>query len=104
MIIEGDREMNTLNSVLIESETNKINVEKKTRKARVQQRYGSGINHFLSQDPSFKPTVGMGATLLMWSDRVAYTVVEISKNWKQLKAIKDISHRVDNRCERGSQE
>ena len=38
---------------------------------------GSIVNRVYSGPASFEPEVGMGATVLMWSDRHAATVVEV---------------------------
>jgi hypothetical protein len=44
------------------------------------------------------PTVGMGATLVMWSDRHAYTVVEVLSP-KKIVVQQDIAERIDkNGC------
>ncbi len=46
-------------------------------------RSGSYFNTLLSAGPAFvAPAVGMGATRLMWSDRVAGTIVEIYTDMK----------------------
>jgi hypothetical protein len=44
---------------------------------------GSVMNHLMSAGSGLEPEVGMGATLLHWTDRAAATVVEI---WKEGKA------------------
>lgn len=38
---------------------------------------GSLMNHLMSTSPSPLPVVGMGATVLQWSDRQACTVVQV---------------------------
>jgi len=42
-----------------------------------------------------KPEVGMGCTMLGWSDRYAYTITRISKSGKTFWAKRDLSVRVD---------
>lgn len=44
--------------------------------------YGSLINMISGSDPNLVPEVGMGATVLMWTDRRAATVIEVSKSGK----------------------
>ena len=51
-----------------------------------------------------KPEVGMGATELMFSDRHACTIVEVSKSGKQLWVIQDKATRTDNNGMSESQE
>lgn len=40
---------------------------------------GSLINHVLSYDTQEAPEVGMGATILKWTDRQACTIIKVSK-------------------------
>ena len=52
-------------------------------------KYGSMMNLLASRSPNPTPEVGMGATMLMWSDREAGTVVEVKGKrlvWRQDKA------------------
>jgi hypothetical protein len=42
-------------------------------------RYGSVVNMVTDSYRSPEPEVGMGATILMWSDRYAATVVEVKR-------------------------
>lgn len=59
-------------------------------------KYGSFNNLYASRGiSSMTPYVGMGATELLWSDRHAYTVVEVSPSGKTLKLQRDIAIRVD---------
>lgn len=51
-----------------------------------------------------KPEVGMGATELCWSDRHAYTVIEVSTSGKTIKVQADRAIRVDNNGMSESQE
>ena len=44
---------------------------------------------------SIVPTVGMGCTRIMWSDREAYTVVAVSKSGKSAVVQRDIATRTD---------
>lgn len=48
--------------------------------------HGSGKN--------IVPEVGMGATELLWSDRHAYTVIEVSKSGKTVTVQRDNAERV----------
>jgi len=65
---------------------------------------GSLINHVISGMNSSKPEVGMGATILSWSDRYAATVVEVSKNGKEIAVTYDEATRTDNNGMSESQE
>jgi hypothetical protein len=58
---------------------------------------GSLINHVMSFAASGKPApvVGMGATVLMWTDRHAATIVEVSANGKRVGIREDIATRTD---------
>lgn len=40
-------------------------------------KYGNLINNILDDSKDQVPIVGMGATLLMWSDRVPYVITEV---------------------------
>ena len=51
--------------------------------------YGSFFNMMMDNSKPAEPTVGMGATLLLWSDRHAGTIVEVSKNGKMIKWQRD---------------
>ena len=44
-----------------------------------------------------EPKVGMGATLLFWTDRNPCTIIEVSKNGKTIKVREDKYKRTDNR-------
>lgn len=57
---------------------------------------GSVFNNLMGQTQPATPEVGMGATRLMWTDRVAVTVVEVSKNGKRLVVQEDKATRTDN--------
>ncbi len=41
---------------------------------------GSMTNHLMSNVKSMEPMVGMGATVLMWTDRHACTIIEVNIN------------------------
>jgi len=41
---------------------------------------GSLVNHLYSGSTKIQPEVGLGATLLMWSDRIACTITEVKTN------------------------
>ena len=56
---------------------------------------GSLFNHLMAVSAA-APVVGMGATLLLWTDRHAYTVVWVSDNGKRLNACRDRAIRIDN--------
>jgi hypothetical protein len=51
-----------------------------------------------------EPEVGMGATVVMWSDRYAATIVEVSKDKKSVVIQEDNADRTDNRGMCDSQE
>jgi hypothetical protein len=54
------------------------------------------INHCLSGTSGAPtPVEGMGATLLMWTDRHAYTIVEVSGNGRRIVARRDHATRLD---------
>lgn len=57
--------------------------------------HGSLVNQ-LSGSVVAQPEVGMGATLLMWSDRYPFTVVKVSPSGKTLWAQEDEAVRVDS--------
>ncbi len=55
---------------------------------------GSLVNHIYSRTAGVEPEVGMGATICMWSDREAATIVEVGKNYLVTQV--DEAVRVDN--------
>lgn len=55
---------------------------------------GSLVNHVMSRSSNPEPHVGMGATLLSWTDRLAATV--ISYDGKLLCVQRDNEKRIDN--------
>lgn len=56
---------------------------------------GSLINHMYSRG-NLAPVIGMGATLLMWSDRRPYTIHKVSDNGKSIWVSADEYVRTDN--------
>jgi hypothetical protein len=46
---------------------------------------GSLVNHVLSRSPA-EPKVGDGATILMWTDRQAATIVKVTKTQVHVRA------------------
>jgi hypothetical protein len=58
---------------------------------------GSLVNHLSSgAGRDLVPTVGMGATRLMHTDRHAYTVVWVSKSGKTIRVQEDHAKRTDS--------
>lgn len=58
--------------------------------------HGSLINRLSEGKTAVKPEVGMGATELCYSDRHAYTIVEVSPSGKTIKVQPDKATRTDN--------
>jgi hypothetical protein len=56
---------------------------------------GSLMNYIFSGAKMAAPEIGMGATVLMWSDRHAATIVEVSKSGKRVGIAEDEAKRVD---------
>jgi len=56
---------------------------------------GSLINNIYENTKPAKPEIGMGATLIMWSDRHAYTITGVSPSGKTIKLQRDKATRVD---------
>lgn len=54
---------------------------------------GSLFNHLMSGGPATTPEVGMGATILMWTDRHAGTIVKVTPNTFTLR--EDTATRID---------
>ena len=57
---------------------------------------GSLINHLASRASAPLPAVGMGATILAWSDRYAATIIYVSASRKLVRVQHDRSRRTDN--------
>lgn len=59
---------------------------------------GSLVNHMYSRmtigEP--EPTVGMGVTMLSWTDRNAGTIVEVNMKKRYIAVTEDFAKRVDN--------
>ena len=55
---------------------------------------GSLVNHLMSQDTPIAPEIGMGATILSWTDRNAGTIVKITP--KQIHVQEDNAERTDS--------
>lgn len=58
--------------------------------------YGSLINAYSGTKAGLEPEVGMGATELFWTDRVAGTVIEVSANGKSVTVQRDKAIRTDD--------
>ena len=57
---------------------------------------GSLINHVISGTTNLAPAVGMGVTILGWSDRHAATIVEVSPDGKRVGIVRDVATRTDS--------
>lgn len=57
---------------------------------------GSLINHLASRATGPLPEVGMGATILAWSDRYAATIIYVSKSRKLVRVQHDSHRRTDD--------
>lgn len=57
---------------------------------------GSFINLVQGNSRQQEPEVGMGATILMWTDRHAATVTEVSKSGKRIVVQEDTARRTDS--------
>ena len=64
---------------------------------------GSLFNYMMGNNVS-QPVVGQGATILHWTDRSAYEVIEVSKDLKKCKIQRYDPERVDNLGMSDSQE
>jgi len=64
---------------------------------------GSFFNHLMSNNNSI-PEVGKGATILYWTDREAYEVIEVSNDGKECKIQRYNAKRVDKLGMSDSQE
>lgn len=56
---------------------------------------GSLVNHLMSGSTSPAPVLGMGATVLQWTDRQAATVVSIAVDGRSILTRDDIAIRTD---------
>jgi hypothetical protein len=57
---------------------------------------GSLINHLAARATGPLPEVGMGATILAWTDRHAATIIYVSASRKLVRVQHDNSRRTDN--------
>lgn len=57
---------------------------------------GSLINHLMSGPARTIPTVGMGATILHWTDRTACTIIAVNAKGTRIMVQQDKAIRVDN--------
>ena len=59
---------------------------------------GSLVNHMYSRmtNGAPEPTVGMGVTMLMWTDRQAGTIVEVNTKKRYIAVTEDSTKRTDN--------
>ena len=64
-----------------------------------EQRAGSLVNHIADNSlaQAAKPEVGMGATIIAWTDRYAATIVAVSKTGHTIEVTRDSATRVDDR-------
>jgi len=56
---------------------------------------GSLMNHVFS-GYNDEPAVGMGATILMWSDREPATIIEVNQKKRYIVVQEDRAERIDN--------
>lgn len=56
---------------------------------------GSLMNHAMSRSASPAPEIGMGATILMWTDRHAATITWVSASGKSVRVQRDRAIRAD---------
>jgi hypothetical protein len=57
---------------------------------------GSLMNHIFSGCNMPAPEIGMGATILHWTDRTACTITAISKSGKRVEVVEDNAIRTDD--------
>ena len=57
--------------------------------------YGSLFNSLMANSNSPAPEKGMGCTMLMWSDRHAATIIDVSKTGKSITVQRDKATRTD---------
>lgn len=58
--------------------------------------YGSGTNQIMDSIAPQNPEVGMGCTILHWSDRSPATIVSVSKSGKSFEFTYDEYRRTDD--------
>lgn len=66
--------------------------------------YGNLMNRIAETPAHVRPTVGMGATILYFSDRAACTVIWVSENGKLAEIQEDKAIRLDSNGQSDSQE
>jgi uncharacterized membrane protein YvbJ len=57
---------------------------------------GSFENQVMAQSKQAVPKVGMGATILMYTDQHACTIIDVSKSGKRIVVQKDNAKRIDD--------
>lgn len=57
---------------------------------------GSFINNLMQDSKHATPEVGMGVTMLSWTDRHPATIIEVSKSGKKITIQEDSWTRTDN--------
>ena len=57
---------------------------------------GSFINNLMQDAITPAPEVGMGATMISWTDREPATIIEVSKSGKKITIQTDIATRTDD--------
>ena len=57
---------------------------------------GSFQNRMMERTTPIVPEIGMGATKLMYTDRQAFTIVDVSKNGKTITVQRDKTTRTDS--------
>lgn len=65
---------------------------------------GSFMNLLMSKAQDAQPVIGMGATLLGWTDRHPMTVIAVRKNGKEIDVQSDNAVRIDNNGMSGAQD
>lgn len=61
----------------------------------VMRMHGNYLHNFAAQ-ASAVPAVGMGATVLYYTDRSAVTIIEVRKNGREVLVQEDFADRTDN--------
>lgn len=57
---------------------------------------GSLVNHVMSSSSQPQPAVGMGCTMLGWTDRRAGTIIDVSLTGATIRVQRDKATRTDN--------
>jgi hypothetical protein len=74
------------------------------KKLKAGTETGSLMNHIISGCRMAAPEVGMGGTILGWTDRRACTITQVSKSGKRVGIVEDIATRIDKNGMSDSQE